>query len=178
MAREVTQSQIYVDSEYIRSDLKKFGIAPWFGPTELKRPIGNIHIDGKTLTVRRVIFYDAIDYAADTAEEHQSYLERLGRLEDTLVRLGTVTGVRNKRQKGVDMRMGRDMVTAARSGFIEYVILASGDADFIPIVEEIQDLGPKVLVLGFSGSMSSDLVLAADRTIELPSNSDRIWAIH
>ena len=104
-------------------------------------------------------------------------MDLIGRLPDTLVRLGTVTGTRNRRQKGVDMRMGRDMMVAAQSGLIGYIAVATGDADFIPAIQQIQDLGPKVLVLAFKSSLSSDLVLEADRVIALPENPDRIWSI-
>ena len=177
MVREFGQTQLYVDTAYIREELKGLGIEPWFGPTELRRPIQNLKIDGKLLTIRRVIFYDAIDEHSPSAEEHENYLDRLCQIEDTLVRLGTVVGRRNKRQKRVDMQMGMDMIRAARSGFIEYIALATGDADFIPAIQEIQDLGPKVLVLAFQSSLSSDLVLEADRCIHLPDDRGRNWAV-
>lgn len=177
--REFGQTQLYVDAAYIREELIRLGINPWFGPTELRRPLNNINnIDGRTLAVRRVIFYDAIDGQAPTAKEHEEYLERLGHINDTLIRLGTVTGrPGNRRQKGVDMRIGRDMVVAAQSGLIDYIALATGDADFIPAIQQVQDLGPKVLILAFQNSLSSDLALEADRVIPLPENPDRNWAV-
>ena len=175
MPPEFAQCQLYVDAAYIRERLVSLGISPWFGAVELQRPLGNLRIDGRRLSVRRTIFYDAIDGRAPDADEHEKYLDRLGRLDDTLVRLGTVTGTRPRRQKGVDMRIGMDMMVAARSGFIEYIVLAAGDADFIPAVQQVQDLGPKVIVLAFPNSLSPDLVLEADRVIELPTNPDRLW---
>ena len=177
MAREFGQTQLYVGAAYIREELKRLGVSPWFGPRELVRPLENLRIDGRMLAIRRVIFYDAIDERAPTAQEHERYLDQLGRLPGTLVRLGAVTGTRNRRQKGVDMRMGRDMMVAAQSGLIDYIALASGDADFIPAIQQVQDLGPIVLVLAFQSSLSSDLQWEADRVFLLPENSDRIWAI-
>jgi len=174
---EFGKTQLYVDSENIRGSLKKRGISPWFGAMELKRPLFNLSIDGGKLFVRRVIFYDAVDEQGPDTEKHWQYLKELGQQDDTLIRLGTVIGARNKRQKGVDMKMGRDMMAAARSGYVEYFALASGDADFIPIVEEIQDLGPKVLILAFKDALSQDLARAADRVIDLPDNSDRNWSL-
>jgi len=171
------QAQLYIDTAYIRSNLERLGINPWFGPTELTRPLGNIRIDGGTLAVRRTIFYDAIDPTAEDAEDRVKYVNQLSRLDDTLIRLGTVTGSRPKRQKGVDMRMGRDMIIAAQSNFIEYFVIASGDADFIPAVQQIQDLGPKVLILAFAETTSDDLRMEADRLIELPTNSNRNWGL-
>jgi len=175
---EFGQTQLYVDSENIRGSLRSLGIGPWFGAGELIRPLLNFRIDGRDrLAVRRVIFYDAIDEQGPDAEKHRQHLDKLGQQDDTLIRLGRVIGGRNKRQKGVDMRMGRDMMAAARTGYIQYLALASGDADFIPIVEEIQDLGPKVLVLAFKDALSDDLIWAADRVIILPDNADRDWSL-
>ena len=177
MAHEFVQAQLHVDTAYIREELERLSIGPWFGPRELIRPLRNLRIDGRTLSVRRTTFYDAIDDRASTAQKHRDYLDSIGRLPDTLVRLGTVVGARNKRQKTVDMQIGLDMMQAAQSGLVEYVVLASGDADFIPAVQKIQDLGPKVLVLAFESSVSDDLVREVDRFIPLPANSDRVWAI-
>jgi uncharacterized LabA/DUF88 family protein len=75
------------------------------------------------------------------------------------------------------MRIGRDMMVAAQTGLFDYLVLASGDADFIPAVQQVQDLGPKVLVLAFQYSLSSDLAREADRVIPLPENPDRDWSI-
>lgn len=177
MIREFGLAQLFVDAAYIREELKRLGIDPWFGPTELKRPLGNLRIDGKSLAVRRTTFYDAVDDQSVDAARHKENLDKLGHMDDTLIRLGTVLGARNRRQKTVDMRIGLDMVQAARSGLVEYVVLASGDSDFIPAVQQVQDLGPKVLVLAFENSVSQDLVRAADRFISLPTNSDRNWGI-
>ena len=177
MADAPERVQLYVDAANIRAHLKRLGIDPWFGPRELTRPFGNLLMDGKTLTVWRVIFYDAIDEQASTAKQQESYLESLRQLPNTLVRLGTVRGTRNRRQKGVDMRLGTDMVEAARSGFINYIGLASGDADYIPALQQVQDLGPKVLVLAFKSSLSQDLAGEADSVIPLPENRDRSWGI-
>jgi uncharacterized LabA/DUF88 family protein len=176
MPDEVGQAQLYVDAAYVREALKQLGINPWFGPTELRRQLQKLHIDGRRLSIRRIIFYDAVDGLAPTAKDHERHLEELGRLPDVLVRLGTVTGTKNRRQKGVDMRMGRDMMVAAQSSLIDYIVLVSGDADFIPAIQQVQDLGPKVLVLAFHNSLSSELVLEADRVILLPENADRNWA--
>ncbi|MCH8897352.1 MAG: NYN domain-containing protein [Chloroflexi bacterium] len=177
MAREYALFQLYIDVEYIRRDLQLMGIGPWFGPGELKRAVTHKPIDGKTPAVRRAIFYDAVDELADDREEHIKHLNELGKEDDTLVRLGVVIGSRNKRQKGVDMQIGRDMMIAAQSGLIEYFALASGDADFIPAIRQVQDLGPRVVVLAFKGSISEDLVSEADRVIYLPTNPDRNWSI-
>ena len=178
MAIQLGQTQLYIDAANIREDLKNLGIAPWFGPRELTRPLNNLRIDGRNLAIRRIYFYDAIDEQAATAEEHRQHLHEVGLLPDTIVKLGRVTGKRERRQKGVDTRMVLDMMIAAQSGSVDYVALASGDADFEPVIQEIQRLGPKVLVLAFRRSLASSLAQAAERVIPLEENTDRIWSIN
>ena len=177
MPTQFSTVQVYVDVAYIREDLKGLGIDPWFGPTELHRPLNNLRIDGHNLAIRRTIFYDAIDDESPTVSEHKTYLESLRQLPDTQVWLGTVRGTGPGRQKQVDVRLSGDMEEAARSGRVEYVALAAGDADFIPAVQKIQAIGPKVLVLGFPRSISFDLTGQCDRFIPLPENTDRVWAV-
>ena len=175
MASEFWQTQIYIDAAYIREDLKNLGIGDWFVPRELTRPLNNLRIDGKRLAIRRTIFYDAIDEQAETAQNQRQHLNKVGLLPDTQVKLGRVTGKRERRQKGVDTKIVLDMLVAAQSGVIDYFALASGDADFEPVIEEIQRLGLKVFVLAFQVSLASSLAQAADRVIPLPENSDRNW---
>lgn len=176
MAREFWPTQLYIDTAYIREDLKNLGISPWFVPRELTRPLNNLHIDGKNLAIRRTIYYDAIDEQAATSQDHKQHLDKVAILPDTLVKLGRVTGRRERRQKGVDTKMVLDMLVAAQSRVADYIALASGDADFEPVIQEIQRLGPKVLVLAFQRSLASSLAHAADRVIALPENPDRNWA--
>ncbi len=75
MAREFGQTQLYVDTAYIREELQQIGIDPRFGPTELLRPLLNLRIEGKTLAIRRTIFYDAIDHQSSAAQEKINYRE-------------------------------------------------------------------------------------------------------
>lgn len=167
---EYGQCQLYVDAEYIRKQLRDHGNDPWFGPVELHRPINNHRGDGKKFSVRRTIFYDALDPSSAEFEQRDDHLDRLSRLPDMTVRLGHVTrdDKGNRRQKGVDMQIGIDMIEVARSGFVEYIALAAGDADFAPAVRHVQDMGLKVFVLAFPSSLSPELISAADRVFDLP----------
>lgn len=176
MPREFSQAELFIDSAYIREDLKRLGISPLFLPREIIRPLGNLHIDGRYLAVKRTTCYDAVDEQAPTAQDHQCYLDAVSLLPDTRVKLGTVTGRKERRQKGVDTKIVLDMMVAAQSRSIDYIALASGDADFEPVVQEVQRLGPKVLVLAFKRSLSSSLARVSDRVIELPENPDRKWS--
>ena len=76
---------------------------------------------------------------------------------------------RKARQKGVDTLIAVDMLVGAFSGLFDVAVLVAGDADFIPVVEEVRRRGAMVAVAGVSTSVSGDLRRVADRYIELDS---------
>jgi uncharacterized LabA/DUF88 family protein len=72
--------------------------------------------------------------------------ERIGLLPRVKVRLGR-TGYDGE-QKGVDLRIGLDLVGHARNGAVEVMYLVSGDDDLTEAVEEAQVHGVQVMILG------------------------------
>lgn len=71
--------------------------------------------------------------------------ERIGELPKVKLRLGKF-GV-NAEQKGVDLRMGLDLVAQARNRASDVFFLVSGDDDLAEAVEEAQVHGVQVLLL-------------------------------
>jgi hypothetical protein len=71
-------------------------------------------------------------------------------------------------QKGVDLRIGLDLVTHARNGAADVFILVSGDDDLTEAVEEAQVHGVQVIVLAVPNAadrpygISRHLIRAAD----------------
>lgn len=113
------------------------------------------------LPVLRVHWYDsARDGVPDTQQE------RIGELSKVKLRLGRF-GV-DGQQKGVDLRIGLDLVAHARNDAAEAFILISGDDDLTEAVEDAQAHGVQVVVLavpnaqGKSHGVSRHLVRAAD----------------
>lgn len=109
----------------------------------------------------RVHWYDSARNAVPDATQ-----EQIGLLPKVKVRLGRIgfTG----EQKGVDLRIGLDMVAHARNGAVEVIILVSGDDDLTEAVEEAQVHGVQVIVLavpdeaGQPHGVSKHLQRAAD----------------
>ncbi len=64
-----------------------------------------------------------------------------------------------------DLRIAADLVRCL--DYVDVVALASGDGDFVPIVELAQERGVRVEVLAFRPSMSQALVDVADRVTDL-----------
>jgi uncharacterized LabA/DUF88 family protein len=124
------------------------------------------------LPALRVHWYDsAKDGVPDTQQE------RIGELPKVKLRLGRF-GV-DGQQKGVDLRIGLDLVTHARNGAADVFFLVSGDDDLTEAVEEAQVHGVQVVILAVPTAhdkphaVSRHLLRAADELMILsPSAID------
>jgi uncharacterized LabA/DUF88 family protein len=122
------------------------------------------------LDVLRVYWYDASKDALFT-DQHKS----IGLLPDVKVRLGRISF--NGEQKGVDLKLGLDLVGVARNRAASVAFLVSGDDDLAEAVEEAQDLGMKVVLVGVENpdhrlgvrSVAEHLALRVDSIIPLPT---------
>ncbi|WP_100350303.1 NYN domain-containing protein [Luteimicrobium subarcticum] len=118
------------------------------------------------LPVLRVHWYDSAKNAVPDAQQ-----ERIGELPKVKLRLGRF-GV-DGQQKGVDLRLGLDLVTHARNGAADVFVLVSGDDDLTEAVEESQVHGVQVVVMavptvaGKAHGVSRHLVRAADELVTL-----------
>ncbi|MCI9887581.1 NYN domain-containing protein [Micrococcales bacterium 31B] len=123
------------------------------------------------LSTLRTYWYDASRDALFT-EQHK----RIGMISGVKVRLGrmSVDGT----QKGVDLKLGLDLVGIARNRGASTVFLLSGDDDLAEAVEVAQDFGVKVVLLGFEDqshrlgvtSVAEHLALRVDSIITLPDD--------
>ena len=119
------------------------------------------------LPVLRVHWYDSARNGIPDVQQ-----ERIGELSKVKLRLGRF-GV-NGEQKGVDLRIGLDLVAHARNEAADVFFLVSGDDDLTEAVEEAQVHGVQVVVLAVPTTrdtphgVSRHLLRAADEleTIE------------
>ncbi|MFK0083864.1 NYN domain-containing protein [Glutamicibacter sp. NPDC090743] len=117
----------------------------------------------------RVYWYDASKDGLFT-EHHK----RIGLVPGVKVRLGRISY--NGEQKGVDLRLALDLVGVARNRSASIAYLVSGDDDLAEAVEEAQDLGMKVVLLGVAkpdsrlgvASVAEHLALTADYIETIP----------
>lgn len=124
----------------------------------------NCHLDPL-----RIYWYDA---SRDGV--FSDWHKKISLLDDVKVRLGRI-GV-NGQQKGVDLRLGLDLVEVARNGSAKVAYLLSGDDDLAEAVEAAQDLGMKVVLLALEDknrylgikSVAEHLAYKVDRIIVLP----------
>jgi len=65
-------------------------------------------------------------------------------------------------EKGVDVLLATDMVSLAFRDAYDTAILVSGDSDYVPVVEEIQQLGKRVENASFKRTSSYELRKVCD----------------
>jgi uncharacterized LabA/DUF88 family protein len=81
---------------------------------------------------------------------------RLEAVEKALWDLGFKPRVFKKpkgsKSKGVDITLARDLLAHAFQCHLDVAVLVAGDADYVPLVEEVQRLGKVVFVAFFAAS--------------------------
>ena len=113
------------------------------------------------LPLLRIYWYDGSNRGPTTAQI------AMARLDDVKVRLGSVNA--SGRQKGVDSLIVADMIALARNGAMAECVLISGNGDLQVGVQQAQEFGVRVHLLGVKpvrGSQSMFLYQEADTTHE------------
>lgn len=103
----------------------------------------------------QTLYYDALPIQGTLkgnelyrkAQKFHSKLNTLDKFQVKLGRLQPTNG--NFIQKGVDMRLGIDLVQMSMKGDIKKAILVTGDSDFEYAVEKAQEAGAKVALAYF-----------------------------
>jgi len=91
---------------------------------------------------------------------------------DALEKLGIETRIRDLQEfyggaKKADWDVGIVIDAIRTSAALDVIVLASGDGDFIPLVEYLKNQGKRVEVAAFGRSTSSKLKEIADEFIDL-----------
>ncbi len=94
---------------------------------------------------------------------------------DALTKLGIETRVRDLQEwyggaKKADWDVGIVIDAIRTASALDVVVLASGDGDFIPLVEYLKNMGKRVEVLAFGRSTSTKLKEIADEFIDMDTD--------
>lgn len=82
--------------------------------------------------------------------------------------------------KGVDIALTIDMLRGAYMGLYDVAVLVTGDADYIPVVREVQRLGKNVYLIAFDhpeGGLNSELRLASDQFFDATKAFCEKWRL-
>ena len=74
-------------------------------------------------------------------------------------------------EKGIDILLGADVIKAAFENKFDGALLFSGDADFVPAVELVQELGKEVINIHFYSGSASELRQKCNAHILVSFNS-------
>lgn len=69
------------------------------------------------------------------------------------------------KEKGVDVRIGVDMVSFSCDKLFEQIILGSSDSDLQPAISESKRRGSKIIYLGFENNPNKGISFNSDKTI-------------
>lgn len=136
---------------------------------------------GPTRTLVRTYYYTVRltpDHGQEQREKQQKFLGALDRIPYLEVRHGKLVrrdvvcdacGDRQQKwvEKGVDMRIGVDMLTAAAKDMIDVAVLVSGDGDLAEAIRAVKELGKHVEVAAFPRGRAYELVQVADVSRDL-----------
>ena len=121
----------------------------------------------------RTAFYDALP-ESDVDPNLDEYWRAIEIQDDMHLGFGALQGLKRKpRQKGVDVQLAVDMLVGAFEEAYDVAVLLAGDADFVPVVEEVKRHGVLVVVAAEPRSMSENLRRAADRHVMIPIPGDK-----
>lgn len=115
------------------------------------------------LPLMRANWYDSGNSSGGQPDAHQVHLGMMPRVK---LRLGRRSY--SGEQKGVDLRLGLDLVTQARNRAIDIAYLLSGDDDLTEAVEEAQDHGVQVVV--FAVPTAQDTAHAVARHLQMEAD--------
>lgn len=132
---------------------------------------------GSNRQLVRTYYYNAPidqDKEPDRYKGQQKFFQALRRIDYFEVRLGRLVyrGWPDvpPYEKGVDIRLGTDMLAHGVAGNYDVAILVSGDSDFADAVQAVKDRGLHVEAALFASSGSQRLRDVVDRAIPLDVN--------
>jgi uncharacterized LabA/DUF88 family protein len=174
-------AHVFIDGGYLRAVGRDNGCA-FPNPAELaKRIVASPTVQSWSANPSsmvntfhgRTTFYDALpDSVGDPNLDE--YWRAIELQDDMHLGFGALRGLKRKaRQKGVDVQIAVDMLVGAFQGAYDVAVLLAGDADFVPVVEEVKRRSVMVVVAAEPASMSDDLRRVADRHVVIPIPGDK-----
>lgn len=182
----MSKTVLYIDGEnlrhYIKEVLKESNI-PKKNVTLLRVNLSKLLEKVlKGIKVSKKIYYSArLREHEETPEKSKELIQRQRVLKTTLEKQGfdfvmsgnvrpqkVVVNRKSKivfREKGVDVKIAVDLVTAACDKKIKTAVICSSDSDLQPAIKEIKTRGVEVIYLGFEIDPNKGLMYTTNRAI-------------
>jgi hypothetical protein len=153
LARE--QNQVLVPSQFYRPD--SFVWLPGVYPTQNMIPGPHAPLQDFAI---RAHYYTTTDQA--NFDDLRRQIRDLGFTPEVFVK------PRNRKSKGVDISLAKDLLVHAFYNNYDAAVLIAGDGDYVPLVNEVKHQGKLVYLQFFENyGLSRDLHLAADLFFEM-----------
>ncbi|SNZ06876.1 Uncharacterized conserved protein, LabA/DUF88 family [Persephonella hydrogeniphila] len=127
----------------------------------------------------RAYFYTGIpsgDLPKEVREQLKKQMGFLKELQNIGIKVKTMPLKKTPEgyiEKGIDILIATDMISLAFKNAYDTVVLVSGDSDFVPVVEKIQELGKRVENASFKKTSSYELRRVCDEFILLDNIKHR-----
>ena len=114
-----------------------------------RQQFGMVRLDFKSLANLMLKDYLRVGCTVYLPDEMKRLSREIGKqgLETVLVSPG----------KSVDGRLILDLLVNAQKGNFDIAVIASGDRDYVKVVQEVQQLGKKVEIVSFSSNLGPGL---------------------
>jgi uncharacterized LabA/DUF88 family protein len=180
---------VFIDGGYIRKYTKQKYHTDLINYDTLGRKLAHI-VAGVHANLIRIYYYDAmadpkdadkiqneverghvLDTISDRINEQERYFDRINTQEFVTIRQGhlVVANKETPRQKGVDVLMAIDMLTAAYEKQYHWACLVAGDSDFLELVKAVKSTGANVMGFYFKDHAAKALIDSFDRRYDLYS---------
>ena len=180
---------VFIDGTYIRKYTKEKYQTDLLNYDTLGRKLALTAV-GSHPNLIRIYYYDALASLKDAEKirepverkhveerintlikEQEKYFESIDKQEFVTIRKGrlVVATKETPRQKGVDILMAIDMLTAAYEKQYDWAVLVAGDSDFLELVNTVKHMGVNIMGFYFKEHVAKELVNAFDRRNELDS---------
>jgi len=102
---------------------------------------------------------------ADITYEYKYAIQDIGTAQ--IVPVVFKKQAKNHKSRQVDISITIDMMRFAHNPSIDLLVLASGDGDYLPLVQEVMRYGKEVYVGAFSSGLAADLCHSVDEFFNL-----------
>lgn len=182
------ESYVYIDGGYLELVYLQFAQA-WFGHQgglDYEKVFSGVGCDHPQLHWKRGFYYDCpvkqkrgeddLEFQSrrDTQEERW---KKIRAISGGHLRTGKITGERKQRQKGVDVLIAVNVLSHVARGNFDKVVLLAGDADFLPLVDAVVEMGAIIDVAASAKSISTDMINAPDHFREITTDDLFAWTV-
>ncbi len=176
---------VFIDGGFIREGAREAGCRWPTARSMCQHLVSTDHLQSwardprivRSAMLQRIRYYDAFADSPDSQDPKlQAYWREVELEDDVHLGFGELRGLRRRvRQKGVDTLIAVDMIVGAYGGLFDIALLIAGDADFVPVLEEVKRRGIMVAVASPRARISDELRRCADRFLEVDDSWWNVW---